>query len=114
MQCFLFLLAWFYVEFIVAHLESFNKRRTRITKLLDELKERSNGSSIMNILSVDLHRARPEEQPLVATILLQLDLMVFQSFDCFLHILNGSHMMLQSHCRMIHSIAAAYSEKRPS
>ncbi|XP_023520024.1 putative E3 ubiquitin-protein ligase LIN-2 isoform X1 [Cucurbita pepo subsp. pepo] len=50
-------------------------RRTRITKLLDELKERSNGSSIMNILSVDLHRARPEEQPLVATILLQLDLM---------------------------------------
>ncbi|XP_031744416.1 putative E3 ubiquitin-protein ligase LIN-2 isoform X3 [Cucumis sativus] len=70
-------------------------RRTRITKLLDGLKEGWSGLGIMNILSVYLQRALPEEQPLVATTLLQLD------------------FMLQSHCRKTPS-TAAYSEKRPS
>lgn len=50
-------------------------RRTRINKLLDGLKEGWSGLGIMNILSVYLQRALPEEQPLVATILLQLDFM---------------------------------------
>ncbi|TYK29359.1 putative E3 ubiquitin-protein ligase LIN-2 [Cucumis melo var. makuwa] len=50
-------------------------RRTRITKLLDGLKEGWSGLGIMNILSVYLQRALPEEQPLVATMLLQLDFM---------------------------------------
>ncbi|XP_038894767.1 putative E3 ubiquitin-protein ligase LIN-1 isoform X2 [Benincasa hispida] len=56
-------------------------RRTRITNLLDGLKEGWSGLGIMNILSVYLQRALPEEQPLVATILLQLDFME-DSLNC--------------------------------
>lgn len=51
-------------------------RRTKITKILDGLKEGCCGLNTMQILLVYLQRASPEERPLVAAILLQLDLLV--------------------------------------
>lgn len=50
-------------------------RRTKITKILDGLKEGCCGLNTMQILLVYLQRASPEERPLVAAILLQLDLL---------------------------------------
>ncbi|XP_004295479.1 PREDICTED: putative E3 ubiquitin-protein ligase LIN-2 [Fragaria vesca subsp. vesca] len=50
-------------------------RRTKITKILDGLKEGCCGLNTMQILLVYLQRASAEERPLVAAILLQLDLM---------------------------------------
>ncbi|KAK9937101.1 hypothetical protein M0R45_013917 [Rubus argutus] len=50
-------------------------RRTKITKILDGLKEGCCGLNTMQILLVYLQRASPEERPLVASILLQLDLL---------------------------------------
>ncbi|XP_062012378.1 putative E3 ubiquitin-protein ligase LIN-1 [Rosa rugosa] len=50
-------------------------RRTKITQILEGLKEGCCGLNTMQILLVYLQRASPEERPLVAAILLQLDLM---------------------------------------
>lgn len=49
----------------------------------------------MNILSVYLQRALPEEQPLVATMLLQLDFMVFQIFYSMKGWLNGLYLTVE-------------------
>ncbi|KAM2607043.1 hypothetical protein TB2_035653 [Malus domestica] len=50
-------------------------RRTKITEILDGLKEGSGGFNTMQILLVYLQRAPLEERPLIASVLLQLDLM---------------------------------------
>ncbi|KAJ9168599.1 hypothetical protein P3X46_020099 [Hevea brasiliensis] len=50
-------------------------RRTQIIKLLTELNNGWSGLNTMHIFLVYLERASPEEQPLVAGILLQLDLL---------------------------------------
>ncbi|KAI4296994.1 hypothetical protein L6164_036907 [Bauhinia variegata] len=51
------------------------ERRTKISSFLNGLKEGWGGLNTMHILFVYLQRALPEERPLVATILLLLDLM---------------------------------------
>ncbi|KAM1107773.1 hypothetical protein EV1_004460 [Malus domestica] len=50
-------------------------RRTKITEILNGLKEGSGGVNTMQILLVYLQRAPLEERPLIAVVLLQLDLM---------------------------------------
>ncbi|KAF9671850.1 hypothetical protein SADUNF_Sadunf12G0092900 [Salix dunnii] len=50
-------------------------RRTRISKFLTGLVNGWGGLSTMHIFLVYLQRASPEERPLVATVLIQLDLM---------------------------------------
>ncbi|XP_065853908.1 putative E3 ubiquitin-protein ligase LIN-2 [Euphorbia lathyris] len=50
-------------------------RRTQITKFLIELNRGWSGLNTMHIFLVYLQRASPEERPLVAAILLQLDLL---------------------------------------
>ncbi|KAJ6764599.1 hypothetical protein OIU74_023483 [Salix koriyanagi] len=50
-------------------------RRTRISKFLTGLSNGWGGLNTMHIFLVYLQRASPEERPLVATVLLQLDLM---------------------------------------
>ncbi|GKU92689.1 hypothetical protein SLEP1_g6388 [Rubroshorea leprosula] len=50
-------------------------RRTQITKFLSELQNGWDGLNTMHMLLVYLQRASPEECPLVAAILLQLDLL---------------------------------------
>ncbi|KAI4306367.1 hypothetical protein L6164_029649 [Bauhinia variegata] len=50
-------------------------RRTKISSFLNGLKEGWGGLNIMHILYIYLQRALPEERPLVATVLLLLDLM---------------------------------------
>ncbi|KAJ6748210.1 hypothetical protein OIU79_029348 [Salix purpurea] len=50
-------------------------RRTRISKFLTGLSNGWGGLSTMHIFLVYLQRASPEERPLAATVLLQLDLM---------------------------------------
>ncbi|GAV62263.1 hypothetical protein CFOL_v3_05787 [Cephalotus follicularis] len=51
------------------------ERRTQITKFLHELKIGWRGLNTMHVLLAYLHRAQPEERPIVAAILLQLDLL---------------------------------------
>lgn len=51
-------------------------RRKKINEILDGLKEGYSGFNTMQILLVHLQRAALEERPLIAAILLQLDLMV--------------------------------------
>lgn len=51
-------------------------RRTQITKFLDGLQNGGAHLNTMHILLVYLQRAPPEERPLVAALLLQLDLLV--------------------------------------
>ncbi|KAB2601647.1 E3 ubiquitin-protein ligase LIN [Pyrus ussuriensis x Pyrus communis] len=55
-------------------------RRTKITEILNGLKEGSRGINTMQILLVYLQRAPLEERLLIAVVLLQLDLMVNPSF----------------------------------
>ncbi|MBA0658721.1 hypothetical protein Goklo_010905 [Gossypium klotzschianum] len=50
-------------------------RRTQITKFLNDLLNGWGGLNTMHILMVYLQKAQPEERPLVAAILLQLDLL---------------------------------------
>ncbi|KAI5446894.1 hypothetical protein KIW84_014660 [Lathyrus oleraceus] len=51
-------------------------RRTKITKFLRGLKDGWNGLNTMHIFFIYLQKASPEEKPLVAVILLMLDLMI--------------------------------------
>lgn len=61
-------------------LKKYLHRRTKIMKFLDELNAGWGGFNTMHIFLAYLQRAPPEERPLVAAILFQLDLLVI-SFD---------------------------------
>lgn len=51
-------------------------RRRQINKLLDQIKRGGEGLNIMHILFVYLMKSSPEERPVVAVILMQIDLLV--------------------------------------
>lgn len=67
-----------------------DSRHQQRTEFLNELKHGWSSLNTMHILLVYLQRAEPEERPVVAAILLQLDLLVrFENLVVFLSFLTN-------------------------
>jgi len=78
-----FFLFFFSSNFLYWYCFGKHNRRTKILKFLRGLKDGWSGLNTLHIFFIYLQKAPPEERPLVAVILLMLDLMVIHStYNC--------------------------------